>query len=761
MHPVNFLVKIFAFVFSVKAALSFSTHLKQPYDELHLNLLVVYEDIKLWREIFILGGSTITFIGFVLNTFCIIIFYKSKLFRNSSFPYYVYIISIVDTLNIFIRFLIPQSIENYVRSILVKKFFVDPNEVNTEKYDTFTTSIASDYHCSLFLYFYNSLTLISVWLMAAVSLERWLVMKFALQTKYMIKLRALLILLFIFVTVFVLNIFDLAPGLYIKPQWYANLTLLCERDDTLGYENNSIRIQKQIGSFSFNSETFAFIRILLQTLVPFIFVLFFNSLIIYSFKKIKLAVAGKNKSTSCVSVISGISSMGNSGSIKYKSQLHTKERKRDSHKSLKNQDNNYLQPTRYVFKGREEILSSRSPSPLQSISVPNTPVTPTSIVATLSLAENKTQTRDSSPNDEFSNKIYDNSSLMPPEARQTSESGTSSLGASNSSANLSVATNLTASTNLKFPSTNVVELELGKSGTSIKIKRERRSSKAKLSRETDIMLIVLSFSILLSQLPCTIAWYLIYYCNVLPEITSVYISARTPIILFIIRLLEMVYFSLNFFFYITLSPSLRKEILNYTSRKSLRKLYKNIFFQNRYMSCFEDSKKRLSGDSKLNSTKIHEGNSKFNSDCELETQRFESDVNKNNKNNKNKKSLELAEKLDVKSPLKRPNSLKKNEVDCFNRESKQSFKFLARKNRKESCTSTSIKIVIDDLSDEHEKLNANNLENECGQSCLTDLGLNKFNCSSPSFFACLNSNQKNSFSLKEIKDVDSKGKEMP
>lgn len=231
----------------------------------HSNLLDLYQDIKLWRDLFIWLGSAITGIGTMLNMFCIIIFYKSKLFRNSSFPYYVYIISIVDTLNILIRFFIPQLIEQTVRSILIHRYHVDSYEFDSEKYDKYTSYIASDYHCSIFIYFYNSLTLTSVWLMCAVSLERWLVIQFALQTKYMIKLRAFLILILIFLVTFSFNVFDLAPGLYIKPQWYANLTLLCERDDTYNTENNTVRIYKRLGSFSFNTETFAFVRTLLQT----------------------------------------------------------------------------------------------------------------------------------------------------------------------------------------------------------------------------------------------------------------------------------------------------------------------------------------------------------------------------------------------------------------------------------------------------------------------------------------------------------------
>ncbi len=240
----------------------------------HDNLLELYEDIKFWRELYIIAGSGITCVGTMLNMLCIVIFYKSKLFRNSSFPYYVYIISIVDTMNILIRFFIPQLIEQIVRSILVSRYHVDSNELNSEKYDKYTSYITSDNHCSLLLYFTNSLTLTSVWLMCAVSLERWLVIQFTLQSKYMIKLRAFIILVCIFLVTFSFNVFDLAPGLYIKPQWYANLTLLCERDDTVSTEINTeinatrtykSSVYKRLGVITFNTETFAFIRTIFLT----------------------------------------------------------------------------------------------------------------------------------------------------------------------------------------------------------------------------------------------------------------------------------------------------------------------------------------------------------------------------------------------------------------------------------------------------------------------------------------------------------------
>lgn len=69
---------------------------------LYDTLFKLYYTVKFWRELYIFFGTILTICGSTLNTLCIVIFYKSKLFRNSSFPYYVYVISIVDTFNIFL-----------------------------------------------------------------------------------------------------------------------------------------------------------------------------------------------------------------------------------------------------------------------------------------------------------------------------------------------------------------------------------------------------------------------------------------------------------------------------------------------------------------------------------------------------------------------------------------------------------------------------------------------------------------------------------
>jgi hypothetical protein len=156
------------------------------YEELvesHKRLRSIFMSVKSWREIYIVFGTIITVVGTSLNLVCILIFSQSKLFRHSSFPYYVYVISVIDTLNIFMRYLVPQSIETYVRRVLELDYGILADQVNQELYDQKTSEITSEYQCSIFYYIYNSLTLISVWLMAAVSLERWLVIKYTLQTR--------------------------------------------------------------------------------------------------------------------------------------------------------------------------------------------------------------------------------------------------------------------------------------------------------------------------------------------------------------------------------------------------------------------------------------------------------------------------------------------------------------------------------------------------------------------------------------------------
>ena len=148
----------------------------------------------------------------------------------------------------------------------------------------------------------------------------------------------MIILALIFVVIFSVNVFDLAPGFYIKPQWYANLTLLCERDDKYHTINNSSHLYKSLGPIQFNTEIFAFTRTLFQSVLPFLVVLIFNSMIIYNLKKIKMAAlvgnGGRAKSNSCVSVNSGLSDNKHNNNNSNRSTF------RSSHKRLRNNQRN-------------------------------------------------------------------------------------------------------------------------------------------------------------------------------------------------------------------------------------------------------------------------------------------------------------------------------------------------------------------------------------------------------------------------------------
>jgi hypothetical protein len=690
------------------------------------SLIYVYTSVKFWRDFYIIFGTLFTITGFILNSLCIIIFYKSKLFRNSSFPYYVYVISIVDTLNIFFRFLVPQSVEFYVRNKLVNDYHVI--NYRQDEYDIYTSQIASDYLCSVLTYFHNSLTLVSVWLMVAVSVERWLVIKFALQTKYMIKLRAFFILFIVFIVIFSFNLFDLSPGLYIKPQWYSNLTLFCERQDIYNDVNNLTDLYKKLGPFTFNTETFALVRTIFQSILPFLVVLLFNSLIIYNFKKIKLAAlgAGRGKSNSCVSVMSGGSNLifsNNSSTVhKCRSGFKSPNRRFSSNSKTNHDDNkkttdycgenyelskhNKAPSSSIIFANNNS--SSRSPSPLPLHHQKSS--TPTSLVSALNLADpecikkdnilssvaktvpttptneiedNKTNNKpNNNKNLSVNNKQCASSSfLMPPTFSSSqrcssdrhsimmNDSTTPSIGTTNSSANLSVATtsNLTTTTMLnantnhlqthlslknhhghhhheKNRSNSIAScIESGKfsllitnltpnkktvstmttiatssynnHNLSSKMSfKSRSSSRFKLNRETDIMLIVLSFSILLSQLPFTILWYLIYYYDILQEIGSSYTKANSPKFFYIIRVAEMCYFSLNFIFYITLSPSLRKELCSYSFKKNLIQFFRKYILKRDFCD-----KKDLIGIKKINNKLNNTINNNHNDEKNLRT----------------------------------------------------------------------------------------------------------------------------------------------
>ena len=101
--------------------------------KLMIDIENLYFTVKKMRGIYITLGSIITPCGLVLNTLCILVFFKSKLFRNSSFPYYVYVISVVDTLNILIRFAIPQFIEERYRQGILRKFNLSSEEISQDR----------------------------------------------------------------------------------------------------------------------------------------------------------------------------------------------------------------------------------------------------------------------------------------------------------------------------------------------------------------------------------------------------------------------------------------------------------------------------------------------------------------------------------------------------------------------------------------------------------------------------------------------------
>jgi hypothetical protein len=209
------------------------------------------------------------------------------------------------------------------------------------------------------------------------------------------------ILTLIFVVIFSANVFDLAPGFYIKPQWYANLTLLCEGADKYNSINNSSHLYKSLGPLQFNTEIFAFTRMLFQSVLPFLVVLIFNSMIIYNFKKIKTAAlagnGGRAKSNSCVSVNSGLSDgkHNNSNRSTFRSSHH-KRSNRNGHRNstTKNIGNGNLEHCKdkqlgsnLIFANGSTRSPSCSPSPMHNYSAPNTPVTPTSLVSALNLAD--------------------------------------------------------------------------------------------------------------------------------------------------------------------------------------------------------------------------------------------------------------------------------------------------------------------------------------------------------------------------------------
>jgi hypothetical protein len=421
--------------------------------EFEIDLFELFNNVKNWRQIFITIGLIITITGLILNTLSIIVFSKSKIFRNSSFPYYVYVLSIIDSLNLAIRYIVPQLTEKTLSEQLLLKY----NATTADEYEIYTREIIDGSYCSALMYLHNSLGFTSTWIMVAISVERWLVIKYPKTTKTRINLRAVIILLSIVVTCHGINMFDFSTGYYVV-NWFSNITLLCE---PLGL-NNDGSTSLTFGLITINAEIFTFSRIILQAIGPFLTALVFNSLIIHNFRTINKAAASHRPSVT--------------------------------------------------------VLNSSL-----SVSNPNLPMN-----------------------------------------RRTSKLLGSPLFSLFSNSDPHTSTNARAQ--LNNSSVSIMQQQLQQIQTRKILKNIQ--AKNKLNRETDFMLIVISFTVLFTQLPCTIAWYLIHYRFILRALNNVYIAAHSPVLIYILRLIELTYFSFNFIFFISLSPSLRREI-----KKSLPRMF--------------------------------------------------------------------------------------------------------------------------------------------------------------------------------------------
>jgi hypothetical protein len=248
------------------------------YDNNHVDVLDVYENVRTWKEIFNMSGLLITSIGIILNSVCIWTFYKSQIFQNSSFSYYIYALSIVDSLNLAIRFIIPQLAEMSIRSVLKHRF----NATTPEQYDMHTPEILNDLYCGTMMYVHNSLGFFSTWIMVGLSLERWLVIKYPKKADSEIKHnRTFWILFSIFSICSITNIFDFSNGFYVTG-WFSNITLLCEPVELY---NNGTQVKISFGLMSINTEIFTCVRAILQAICPFFIAFMFNLLALNSFKK--------------------------------------------------------------------------------------------------------------------------------------------------------------------------------------------------------------------------------------------------------------------------------------------------------------------------------------------------------------------------------------------------------------------------------------------------------------------------------------------
>jgi hypothetical protein len=86
--------------------------------------------------------------------------------------------------------------------------------------------------------------------------------------------------------------------------------------------------------------------------------------------------------------------------------------------------------------------------------------------------------------------------------------------------------------------------------------------KYRVERDTDNMFIVFSFAVLMIQLPCTMAWYLIYHRLFIKNMTEIFSTTQTPVIMCVLQLTEMSYYSASLIFYIQLNRSLKRELMS-------------------------------------------------------------------------------------------------------------------------------------------------------------------------------------------------------
>jgi hypothetical protein len=368
-----------------------------------MDIVELRRTIDVWHQTFILIGSVLTNFGIVFNILSMVVFWKSKLYSNSSFPLYIYTLSVISTMNLLIRFVLPLFMENFVRSKLLNQY----NATTEDEYEIYTGEIVDGSYCGTYMYLHNTFGLIWAWLFVGTSLDRWLLIRYPSEQKHAVTLRAILILYVIISCCFIINVFDFSDGYY-QAGWYSNITLFCEPIDS----KTDYGLRARFGSITVNSEAYAIVRVILQSIIPFYLTMIFNGFVIVGYR-------GCNKAS--------LSEIEHMTSIKYDTDI-------------------------YIPVAQHE-------------------------------------------QDQTTNRVLKNTYLK------------------NS------------------------------------------------SRETDSMFAVLSFTILLLQLPGSMAWYLIYYRLSVKTVSEVFSAANAPMVMCLLKLVEMGCFSLNLVYYLLLNTPLKRELL--------------------------------------------------------------------------------------------------------------------------------------------------------------------------------------------------------